>query len=238
VTLAILAGTGIGAAICLIASGLAPASAPLQEALARLGQPKSERTVGATFDARLGAQLRRLPLVDHAVRSLRTDLRILRRDPDEQTAEIATYGLVGLFWAPVVNAGAWMLGIHIPWLVPAWLSLAGAVGAVIVAVTQLRTRARDARAAFGHALSAWCDVVAMSVSAGHELHAAIFDAADRGRGPAFTELRAALDRGYYAGEAPWDSLAQLGRDLGIHDLVDISAALALAATRVRRSARR
>jgi len=159
---------------------------------------------------------------------MRTDLRVLRRDPDEQAAEIVAYAFVGLLWAPVVSGGAWLLGIRFPLLIPGWLALGGAVAAVFLSVRQVRAKARDARVAFAHALSAYCDVVAMTVSAGYELHAAIFDAVGRGEGWAFGELREALDRGFLAGERPWDSLAQLGVDLDVNDLVELGATLALA----------
>lgn len=227
-TFAILAGTGVGAAVWLVVSGLAPTPPPLHKALARLGQPTIDVSAAASLDARLGSRLRRLDAVERAVTALRADLRVLRRDADEQIAEIAGYALAGLLWAPVVHTGAWLLGIRLPWLVPLWLSLAGGVGAVVLSVRHVRARASQARAAFTHALSAWCDVVAMTVSAGYELHAAVFDAAARGQGTAFTELREALDRGFLAGEKPWESLSQLGSDLGVDDLVDIGATLALA----------
>jgi tight adherence protein C len=68
----------------------------------------------------------------------------------------------------------------------------------------------------------------MTVSAGYELHAAVFDAAGRGDGWPFVELRGALDRGFLAGERPWESLSQLGDALGVDDLVDVGATLALA----------
>lgn len=228
-TLAVLAGVGIGAAIWMLVSGLTPAPEPLDRALARLGRPLPTAVVNAeTFDARLGATLRRLPFVDRLVDLVRADLRILGRDPNEQAAETATYGLVGLLWAPVVSAGAWLIGFQLPLLVPLWLSVGGAAGAVVLSVRHVRAKAGAARAAFSHALSAYCDVVSMSVSAGYELHAAIFDAAGRGSGWAFSELRSALERGFLAGERPWESLSRLGDDLGVNDLVELGATLELA----------
>jgi hypothetical protein len=130
-TVAILAGVGVGAAVLLIASGISPAPVPLERALARLGQPEIEQAPkDGSLDARLGARLRRLSMVERLTEMARSDLRVLRRDPDEQIAEIAAYAAVGLLWAPVVSAGALLLGYSVPVLVPLWLSISGAVGAV------------------------------------------------------------------------------------------------------------
>lgn len=227
-TLAVAAGMGVGAALWLLVSGFAPSPVPLDKALARLGQPGPERVTAGSFDARLGSWLRRLGPIDRAIELVRPDLRILHRDPDEQAAEIAAYALVGLLWAPVVTAGMWLLGVKLPVLVPGWLSVVGAAAAMVLSVRHVRAKAAEARAAFTHALSAWCDVVSMTVSAGLELHGAVFAAAARGDGPAFLEIRAALDRGFLVGEQPWDSLSRLGRELGVNDLVEVAATLALA----------
>jgi len=231
-TLAVLAGLGIGAAIWLIASGISPSPIPLDRALARLGQPQPHADPapegGASAEIRLGTWLRRFGPVERLIDTMRADLRVLRRNPDEQAAEIAAYAAVGLLWAPIVSAGALVLGFPVPLLLPLWLSIAGAVGTVVLSVRHIRAKAREARITFGHALSAYCDVVAMTVSAGYELHAAMFDAASRGGGWPFVELRGALDRGFLAGERPWDSLSKLGTALGVDDLVDVGATLALA----------
>lgn len=228
-TVAVIAGIGIGAAIWLIVSGLSPQPEPLHAALARLGQPlRAPLAPDESLDARLGAWLRQIPLVDRLISTVQADLRLLRRDPNEQAAEVATYALVGLLWAPLVTAGAWVIGFRPPIVIPLWLSVGGAVGAVVLSVRHVRSKAADERAAFSHALSAYCDVVGMTVSAGYELHAAIFDAAGRGDGWAFAEIRTTLERGFLAGERPWDSLSRLGTDLGVNDLVELGATLALA----------
>jgi hypothetical protein len=76
--------------------------------------------------------------------------------------------------------------------------------------------------AFAHALSAYCDVVAMTVSAGYELHAAIFDAVGRGDGWAFAELREALDRGFLTGiQSMRMWLSEIGghRTVGLRSIV-------------------
>lgn len=230
-TQAVLAGVGIGSAIWLLFSGLVPSREPLGKALARVGDPNAvvasrERD---TVDARIGGVLRLLPGVERLVAVIRADMRVLRRDPDEQIAEVGAYCMVGLIFAPVVVAAAWfLLDIRLPLLVPAWLSLLGGIGALIAAIRQVRQQANDARTEFSYSLSAYCDVVSMTLSAGRELHTALHDAAARGSGWAWGELREALQRGFLMGEQPHESLARLGRELGVDDLVELGSMLALA----------
>ena len=228
-TAAVLAGVGFGVGLWLLVSGIAPAREPLAVSLDRLGRPlPSPEAVPVTLDGRVGATLRRVGWVERLLDRLRVDLRILRRDPNEVAAELFGYGLVGLLWAPVVAAGGWLLGIPIPLLVPAWLAVVGAVIAVVVPYRRFRERAAEARTAFGHALSAYCDVCAMAMSAGREVYAAMFEAASAGDGWVFAEIRDALQRGFLAGDKPWDSLNALGDELGVADLSELAATIALA----------
>jgi tight adherence protein C len=234
-TAAVLAGIGFAAGVCMLISGLAPRPEPLDRALARLGQPSprpaTTPTEGADdLDARLGRWLRRSHIIDRAVGTLANDLRILGRSPDQQVAQLVAYGLVGLFWAPVVAAGCLLIGVRIPLVIPIWLALAGASVMMLVPFRQVRHEATEARAGFAHALSAFCDVATMALSAGQETHGALFEAAAAGSGPAFDELTNALQTGFLAGQSPGESLGRLGRDLGIADLVELGATIALAET--------
>jgi tight adherence protein C len=233
-TLAVLAGIGCGAALWLVVSGFRPAPPPLTAALARLADPPHRRTNGAggtpaeDLDARLGVRLRRIPVVDQLMGRLAADMRILRLDPNRLPAELAAYGLVGLLWFPVVATGLRLMGVQIPVVIPVWLGLVGAVVAIVIPYRRIRKRAVEARAAFGHALSAFCDVAAIAMSAGREIHAALTEAAAAGHGRAFDELTEALHAGFLAGERPWEALAKLGRELDINDLIDLGGTIALA----------
>jgi tight adherence protein C len=232
VTAAVLAGAGLAAAVCLLVSGLAPRPEPLERALGRLGQParpaRREGEGGDDLDTRFGAWLRRVPLIERGVSTLATDLRILGRSADQQVAQLAVYWLVGLFWAPVVTAGGLLLGIPIPLFIPVWLALAGAVVMVLVPFRHVRTESAGARAGFTHAMSAFCDVAAMALSAGQETHGALFEAAGAGSGLAFDELSNALNTGFLAGRRPAESLAQLGHEIGVEDLIELGGTIALA----------
>jgi tight adherence protein C len=232
-TVAVLAGVGLAAGFCLLISGLAPQPVRLDRALARLGQPIQRPVPTAAddpddLDAQLGRWLRRFAVVDRAVGGLSADLRILGRSPDQQVAQLVAYGLIGVFWAPIVTAGCLVLGVSVPLAVPLWLAVAGAVVMVLVPFRQVRNEATEARAGFAHALSAFCDVASMALSAGQETHRALFEAAAAGSGPAFEELNNALQVGFLAGQSPAASLQQLGSELGIEDLAELGGTIALA----------
>lgn len=228
-TVVVLAGLGFGAGMWLMWTGLTPAREPLAASLARLGQPLPQSTATPeTLDARIGAMLRRLPIVERSLGSLRADLRVLHKDPDEAAAQLVVYGLGGFLWPLIVSGAGMLMGIPIPWMVPLWLALAGAAAALLLPYRQLREQATQARTAFGHALSAYCDVCAMAMSAGREVYAAMFEAAGAGQGWAFDEIRDAIQHGFLAGEKPWDSLIALGGELGIDDLAELGATVALA----------
>lgn len=230
-TVVVIAGMGMGAGLWLLLSGIAPAREPLARTLARLGNPEAiaPRSDAHSLDARIGGQLRRLPAAERLVEMLRTDVRVLRQDPDEQLAKVAAYGVVGLLWAPTVAAGAWLLvGVRLPWLLPVWLSALGGVGAVALSIRHVRQQAAEARAEFSQSLSVYCDVVSMTLSAGRELHTALFDSAVQGDGWAWRELQDTLQRGFLEGQQPWESLSVLGRELGVDDLVELAATLGLA----------
>jgi Flp pilus assembly protein TadB len=201
----------------------------LAVSLARLGRPLPTASESPeTVDARIGATLRRLPIVERSLGSLRADLRILHKDPNEAAAQLVVYALGGFLWPLVVSGGGLLMGIPIPWMVPLWLAVAGAGAALFLPYRQLRERAAVARTAFGHALSAYCDVCAMAMAAGREVYAAMFEAAAAGQGWAFDEIRDAVQHGFLAGEKPWDSLVALGQDLGVDDLTELGATIALA----------
>lgn len=228
-TLAVLAGASTGAGVWLVWSGWSPARPPLADTLARLGQPVVEIAPERnSMDVRVGTWARRLAVVERAVGSLRTDLRVLRRSPDEQAALIVVYTLCGLLWAPVVAAGGWLVGVRIPVGVPLWLALAGGAIGAITSIRPVRAQATERRRSFSHALGSFCDVCGMCLAAGRGIDASIQTAAAAGEGWPFAELQAALRVGYVRGETPWQALARLAEECDLPDLAELAAALSLA----------
>lgn len=226
----VAAGALTGAGAWLVWTGWSPARPPLRTALARLGQPvvEIEPVSRDNLDVRVGVWARRIGIVDHAVASLRADLRVLRRSPDEQAALLVTYAALGFLWAPVVAAGGWLVGVRLPVAIPLWLAAAGAGIGVVSCIRSVRTAAAHRRQAFSHALSSFCDICGMCLAAGRGVESSLETAARTGAGWAFGELQTALRTGYVRGETPWDALARLGNDAELPDLTELAAALSLA----------
>jgi len=229
-TAAVIAGALCGLGAWLAWTGWRPATEPLTQVLARLGQPVPDADPhdALTLDARLGARLRRVRLVEQSLDAVRTDLRVLRRSPDEQAAAMVTFAALGLLWGPVVSAGAYAVGIRFPLAVPAWLAIVGAAIGIVMPLRKIRRDAAERRRGFSHALSAYCDVVAMSLASGRGVGQALEAAASSGDGWPFQELRGALTAGYVRGDTPWQALERLGTELGTNDLVELASAISLA----------
>lgn len=229
-TVVVVAGALVGGGLWLMWTGWVPARPSLRWALDRLGQPVPDIVPVSrdSFDARLGAKVRKIGLVDQTVEAMRTDLRVLRRSPDEQAAIIVAYGLLGFLWAPVVAAGAWLVGVRLPIAIPLWLALAGAGIGVVTAIRTAKTTAAQRRRAFSHALSSFCDVTGMCLAAGRGVESSLETAAHTGHGWAFAELQTAMRAGYVRGDTPWEALGRLGEDADLPDLTELAAALSLA----------
>ena len=233
ISLVCASGALVGFGIYLIVTGLFPARPPLHEALGRLGQPQPAPLPTATgsgdsIDVRVGRLARKVSVIERLLVPMRADLRIMHRTGDEQAALIATYGFLGFVFAPVVALGGRIVGLPIPWVIPIWLSLGGAVGGVLLAVKDVKPSAQKRRRAFSHALSAFCDVCGMSLAAGRGVESSIEAAAHAGSGWPFIEIQSALRAGYVRGETPWDALARLGNDADLTDLTEFAAAISLA----------
>ena len=229
---AALAGALAGFGVWVMVTGWRPQPESLTAALARF-EPRTPVAAadasGLSWDNRLGAlALRHVPALARLVARARADLRIVGRRPEDFAGETAVYCLFGLLLGPWLGAAVWVAGAPFPATIAGAVSLAGGATGLFVPWFTLRDKARARRAGFLHALIAYCHVTAMSLAAGRGVEQALTTAAAAGEGWAFTELRAALNAGYVRGETPWDSLGQLGADLGVPDLSQLASTIAMA----------
>ncbi len=121
----------------------------------------------------------------------------------------------------------------------AMLALVTASGAGLVVPGELlRRQARRRRLAFGHALSTFLDLVSVLLAGGAGIETSLTAAAEAGDGWVFSMVRDELVRARTRRRSPWDGLADLGRRLGVDELVDLAATVQLAGehgARVRNS---
>ncbi|MGW5721926.1 type II secretion system F family protein [Amycolatopsis sp. NPDC003865] len=158
------------------------------------------------------------------------DLRVLGRGADTQRAVKALLACVGLL-APLLLEGLLALvdaplSVEVPLVFAFVLAAAGFVAPDF----EVRGKAARARAEFRAALSAFLDLVWITLAGGAGVEAALLAAADVGRGGAFGQLRRALDAAQLTRTAPWATLRRLGEELDITELAELAASVSLAGT--------
>jgi tight adherence protein C len=155
----------------------------------------------------------------------REDLAVMSRPLTTHLGTKALLALGAFIWLPLV---LWLLGYGTTVEVPIVAAVAaGAVGFLLPDVAlhrEAETRRRD----FRHVTGAFLDLVAMNLAGGRGLPEALLAASSFGDHWAMVRIRQALSGARLMGWTPWEGIAQLGRDLGIDELRDLAAALALA----------
>jgi tight adherence protein C len=236
---ALLCGAGVGTGLLLVVRGLFPPRPSLAQALAqlrRLPEPAPVLTQDDTggFAARLGRPaaeiLTRAGAVWLVPAAVRRDLAVLGRSPERHLAEKVALSLVGLLFAPAVTAVLALGGAGLPVGVPVWAALVLMVAGFFAPDLGVHADAARRRRDFRHALSSFLDLVVVALAGGGGVETALGDAASVGGGWAFAALRRALDHARLARETPWAALGRLGAELGVTELSELAASVALAGT--------
>ncbi len=236
-TAAVLLGAGAGLGLVLVVRGLFPPRPTLAEALAqlrRLPQPAAviaEEDPGG-FAARLdqiaAGALGRAGAGWLVPGALRRDLAVLGRQPERHLTEKVALGLVGLVIVPVLATLLALGGAGLPVAVPVWGALVLMTAGYFVPDLGIHAEATRRRRDFRHALSSFLDLVVIALAGGGGVETALFDAAGVGEGWAFGALRRALDQARLSRETPWAALGRLGVELGVSELSELAASVALA----------
>lgn len=228
---ALLVGLGFGVGLVLLAAGVAPAPQPLAEALADLHRrrpPDRDDPPASNLTRLFGRRLAASAPGRRLTTSLEDDLRVCGMSPADHLAQRALFGLTGLLWAPLVSSVMWAGGLRVGFVLPLWLSVLAGPAAFLLPSLTIRSRAAERRRGFRHALSAFLDIVSISLAGGRGVDTALHEAANAGNGWAFEEMRRALLEAQLRGETPWWGLNRLGSDLGLPELNELAASAALA----------
>jgi tight adherence protein C len=234
VTFVVVLGFLVGLGAWVAWTGWRPAEEPLSLKLSRFEQgpvapTPTQGEAAADRDHRLGdILLRRLPWLARAIARSGADLRVVGRTPQEQAARVGSYVLLACVLGPWTAFMGKVTGMNLPLAVPLAIALLGAGLGLVIPFRSLRVDAKRRRQEFVHALSAWCDVVVMSLAAGRGVTQAMHTAAGSGEGWPFAELRAALSAAQVEGVRPWEALDALGRELAIGDLSSVASMIAMA----------
>lgn len=229
-TAAMILGVAVGLGVILVATGLLPARLSLAEALGRLdAAPQMRAGQSAVWWVRiLGVPFVETSAGRLATRSVRQDLRVIGRSPEEHVARHVLMLAVGLLWAPATFGLMALGGVDVSFVLPVWVSLVFGLVALVIPTLAVRAEASDRRRSFRHALGCFLDLVAVRLAGGAGVDSALAGSAAAGDGWAFAEIRQALTEARLRGEPSWNGLAALGDAIGVTELQELAASAGLA----------
>ncbi|NEE12570.1 type II secretion system F family protein [Streptomyces sp. SID7499] len=162
-------------------------------------------------------------------RSLRADLAVLDRSWEKFLATKVLLGVAGLFFGPFLFAIVYTLGFGRSPIIPVWLSLLFGVIFFFLPDLEVRRDAAEKRRDLRRVIGAYLDLVSMSLAGGRGLPEALMAAAEVSDGWANQRIRNALSDARITGVSQWQALGALGEEIGVEELKDLSASLALVA---------
>lgn len=161
---------------------------------------------------------------------LRKDLAITGRSIEAHLADKAVFAIAGLLLPTLVSLALTAAGMPLPWEMSLIASvLIGVVGFLLPDLT-VRRDAAQRRADFRLALSAYLNLIRVTLAGGAGVDGALTDAATVGHGWSFTQLRRALTVAKITRVTPWSTLRALGDELDVRELAELSASVSLAGT--------
>ena len=228
-TVMLLLGAGFGLGLALVAVWAAPPRPALGPQLVRVTAPAptADQVEGRRMVAPLVTILRAAGFPTLAVRR---DLTIVDRSIPGHLTEKATLAAAGLLVPACAAMALSLLGIGVGLRAPVLIAMACAIAGFLIPDHRVRRQAARRRTDFRHALSAFLDLVVISLAGGAGVDSALTDAASAGHGCAFTHLRRALAGARLTRTTPWTALRQLGTDLTIPELAELAASVSLAGT--------
>ena len=162
-------------------------------------------------------------------RSLRADLAVLDRSWEKFLATKVLLGVAGLFFGPLLFAIVYTLGFGRSPIIPVWLALLFGVIFFFLPDLEVRRDAAEKRRDLRRVIGAYLDLVSMSLAGGRGLPEALMAAAEISDGWANQRIRNALSDARITGVSQWQALGALGEEIGVEELKDLSASLALVA---------
>jgi hypothetical protein len=171
-------------------------------------------------------------------RAIHPALAISGESLDVLAAKVLIGGGAGVLGPLLLWVGMELMGFTVSPIATVLLAVvAGPVGASLP-VFDLMSRARDRRRHFRFVIGSFVDLVVLSLAGGVGIEGALFAASTVTNDWASSRMAKSLSRARDGGEAPWSGLSHLGLEIGVPELVELSATLELAGTegaRVRQS---
>lgn len=243
-TMPVLVGAVLGLGVFALVRALMPSR---RGAVARVAQIDALRARGAAHqssgaqsvpeDGRLGSLRARVGIrvADFYLqqgwnqRSTRADLAVLERSWESFLATKVLLAAAGCVFGPFLFAIVWTMGFGSSPVIPVWMALVCAGLFFMLPDLEVKRDAADKRRDLRRVIGAYLDLVSMNLAGGRGLPEALMAAATVSDGWALKRVRNTLADARITGTSQWQALGNLGEELGVEELKDLSASLALVA---------
>lgn len=221
---ALLAGALLGLGVAMMVAAFVPSAPDLNAALARLTAPpvitveaESESGLTAAWGHATAWIAERMGLDRY-----RSDLALVGATPAGLASQKLSLAILGLAFPMVLNQAVLLIGVSVPFVVPAIASIGFAVGLSFMPELDLRIQATRTRVQMRRTVCTYLELVALERAADAGPVEALERAAEIGQGRGFELLRDALLRARIDGRQPWYELADLATELDVAELQDVA----------------
>lgn len=233
---ALLIGAGFGAGVWGLIVWAVPPRAGLAAVLDQLNTTPTPPSIAEPQESPGWATKLGKPLVTSLVAlglpspRMKRDLVITGRSVEAHLADKAALGIAGLLLPALASLALGAVDIWLPWQLPLVASLLGGSLGFVLPDLNVRRDAGRRRTDFRLALSAYLNLIRVTLAGGAGVDGALTDAATVGQGWSFTQLRRALTTAKITRTTPWATLQALGEELDVRELAELSASVSLAGT--------
>lgn len=229
------AGSLVGLGLFLVARALRPPKPSLAVVLAQAAggalraEPVALVGPSARWAARVGPPLARsLERWNVGLGDLAADLAVIGRSVADHMALRAAGATAGVVGVCLLSAAASLAGAGPSLLLVAWLAMFAGLAGFVLPDALARRRAVERRQAFRQSLAFFLDLVIVVLAGGAGVGGALRQAAAAGDGWAYLQIRNALSGAHLRREPQWAVLGRLGAELGVEELEQLAAQVALA----------
>lgn len=208
-----------------------PPPIPISVALSRLRRQGpitdsvNETRIRSELGKRTGTMLEGFGL---SLDDTRADARVVGTSLGTHLGSKASSAVIAAAFAMVIAAVLAFGGVSVPIGGVAGLAIVLGVIAFVTPDLKLRADAAHRRREFGVAFGSYLDLVAISLAGGMGTEAALVEASRVGDSWTFRLIRRAVEAAQIEGDTIWHALGQLGDELRVPALVELSASIALA----------
>ncbi len=242
----IVTGALVGLGVLGVVRGLRDAPPSLDALAAIIDRPPATVPAGSgpvTLPGHAGARLvtrverSRVPTHPRWA-DLQSCLAVTGESTDQLATKMVMASAAGVVGLPVI----WFMFRELGATVPLGLAVVAAVVAgtlcALAPMISLVGRAGKRRTHFRSVVSTFVDLVVLSLAGGVGIEGSLLAASQASSDWAVRRVNRVLVRARDRGESPWHALGRLGHELGVAELVELSASLQLAGTegtRIRES---